>query len=121
MPTRHRVRLSHDVWINKILVSHPEFASDPGYEEEVRLTLEVPEFVVEVMSPSDHLKAAQAKMETWIANGVQLGWLIDGDAHTVYIYRKGRPPRTRRDIAELAGEGPVKGFTLNLKPIWAGL
>lgn len=28
-----------------------------------------PEFVVEVMSPSDRRKAAHEKMEDWIANG----------------------------------------------------
>jgi Uma2 family endonuclease len=39
----------------------------------------VPEFIVEVMSPSDRLKAAQEKMEQWMANGVELAWLIDGD------------------------------------------
>ena len=31
-----------------------------------------PEFVVEVMSPSDRLKQAKAKMEQWIGNGAQL-------------------------------------------------
>ena len=80
-----------------------------------------PEFVVEVLSPSDHLTEVKAKMETWIANGVRLAWLIDGDAETVYIYRPGHPPKTRRRLKELAGEGPVAGFVLNLAPIWEGL
>lgn len=80
-----------------------------------------PEFVVEVMSPSDRLKSAKAKMEQWIANGVQLAWLIDGDAKTVYVYREGRVPKTRKGILQLAGEGPMDGFVLNLKAIWKGL
>ncbi len=80
-----------------------------------------PEFIVEVLSPTDNLKEAKAKMELWIANGVQLAWLIDGDAETVYIYRKGQPMRTRRHIRELAGDGPVAGFVLNLVPVWEGL
>jgi Uma2 family endonuclease len=37
-----------------------------------------PEFLVEVLSPSDRLKTARQKMEQWIANGAQLAWLIDG-------------------------------------------
>ena len=73
------------------------------------------------MSPSDRLKTAKEKMELWIANGVQLAWLIDGDSETVYIYRKGHPTKTRRRIAELAGEGPVQGFVLKLSAIWKGL
>ena len=60
-------------------------------------------------------------MEQWIANGVALGWLIDGDAETVSIYRPGHPPKTRRHLRELAGDGPVAGFVLNLAPIWEGL
>jgi len=84
----------------------------------LRLT---PEFVVEVLSPSDNLKQAKAKMEVWVANGVDLAWLIDGDAETVYVYRKGRPTKARRHIQELAGEGPVAGFVLKLAAIWRGL
>ena len=86
--------------------------------EFLRLT---PEFVIEVMSPSDRLKPAKAKMERWISNGVPLAWLIDGDNETVYVYRKGRNPVTRRKLQELSGEGSVKGFTLKLAAIWRGL
>lgn len=80
-----------------------------------------PEFVVEVKSPSDRLKRAKAKMEQWIANGAHLAWLIDGDAETVYVYRKGHPVKTHRGINKLAGEGPVEDFVLQLAAIWKGL
>ena len=80
-----------------------------------------PEFVVEVMSPSDRLKQAKAKMEQWIANGALLAWLIDGDAQTVYVYRKNHAVKAHRAVAKLAGEGPVEGFVLQLAAIWKGL
>jgi Uma2 family endonuclease len=81
-----------------------------------------PEFVVEVMSPSDRLKPAREKMDDWMANGVQLSWLIDGDNQTVYIYRAGQGDAEKRvGIAKLAGEGPLAGFELDLTDIWAGL
>jgi Uma2 family endonuclease len=80
-----------------------------------------PEFVVEIMSPSDRLKSAKTKMEQWMANGAELGWLIDGDNETIYVYRKGPPVRTLQGIAKLAGEGPVTGFVLRLGDIWRGL
>ena len=80
-----------------------------------------PEFVIEVMSPSDRLKQAKAKMEQWIGNGAQLAWLIDGDAQTVYVYRKGHAVKTHRGIAKLAGEGPAEGFVLHLNAIWKGV
>ena len=81
-----------------------------------------PEFVIEVMSPSDRLPKAKKKMEEYMLAGVDLGWLIHADRRTVYIYRAGqKSPETRAGILELAGEGPVAGFKLNVRPIWAGL
>jgi Uma2 family endonuclease len=81
-----------------------------------------PEFIVEVMSPSDRLRAAKEKMDTWMRGGVELGWLIDADHETVYIYRQGQKEAEKRTgIAKLAGEGPVVGFELDLADIWAGL
>jgi Uma2 family endonuclease len=81
-----------------------------------------PEFVVEVMSPSDRLKAAQAKMDDWIAGGVEVGWLIHPDRRTIYIYRAGQAePEKLEDVSAVKGEGPIAGFELDLKDIWAGL
>jgi Uma2 family endonuclease len=84
----------------------------------------VPEFVVEVMSPSDRLTAAKKKMRLWAANGVELGWLIDGDARRVFLYRGTSgtlEPHIVVDAESIAGEGPVEGFVLQLREIWEGL
>jgi Uma2 family endonuclease len=81
----------------------------------------VPEFVIEVMSPSDRLARAQKKMRLWAKNGVELGWLIDGDNRRVYVYRGTAEPRLVADAESIAGEGPVDGFILPLGVIWAGL
>jgi Uma2 family endonuclease len=80
-----------------------------------------PDFVVELMSPSDRLSKAKAKMQEWIANGVQLGWLLDPDHRTAYIYRVGSEPEQIVNPERLIGEGPVAGFVLELAAIWAGL
>ena len=60
-------------------------------------------------------------MDEWIANGVQLAWLIDGEAKSVFIYRSGNAVEERRAVNQLVGEGPVKGFRLDLTDIWEGL
>lgn len=91
------------------------------HEELKKFPRLVPEFVVEVRSPSDRLKPALAKMERWIANGVQLAWFIDGDSETVYVYRQGHSVEKLRGVRKLAGEGPVKRFVLDLRPVWQGL
>ena len=80
-----------------------------------------PDFVVELISPSDRLPKAKAKMQEWIANGVQLGWLLDPDQCTTYIYRPDREPEQFVNPERLIGEGPVAGFVLELADIWAGL
>jgi len=77
-----------------------------------------PDFVIELKSPSDRLKKLAAKMEEWIENGVQLGWLIDPEKQTVIIYRQGRAPETMLKPTKVAGEGPVAGFTLDLGSVW---
>jgi Uma2 family endonuclease len=81
-----------------------------------------PEFVIEVMSPSDRLRAAQKKMQEWMRAGVELGWLIAPDEKTVYVYRSGQAdPEKLVGIFSITGEGPVAGFQLDLTKIWAGL
>ncbi len=80
-----------------------------------------PDFVVELMSPSDRLSKAKSKMREWIENGAQLGWLLDPDHRTVYIYRPDREPEQLVNPARIVGEGPVAGFVLVLADIWAEL
>jgi Uma2 family endonuclease len=77
-----------------------------------------PAFVVELRSPSDRLATVAEKMETWIANGVQLAWLIDPDARQVHVYAPGAAPRVETGT-EVAGSGPIEGFILDLEEVWS--
>jgi len=76
-----------------------------------------PEFLIEVRSPEQRARPLREKMEEYIANGVQLGWLIDPIKRSVEIYRPGREPETLDNPASVSGEGPVAGFTLDLNGI----
>ncbi len=80
-----------------------------------------PEFVAELMSPGDRLAQAEAKMQGWRDNGAALGWLIDADRRTVYVYRPGAPPEEHVAADHIEGEGPVDGFRLDLNRIWERL
>ncbi|MBM3739092.1 MAG: Uma2 family endonuclease [Acidobacteria bacterium] len=77
-----------------------------------------PEFVIELRSPSDRIRKLQRKMDEWITNGAQLGWLIDPMLRRVTVYRPGREPEVIQDPIEVEGEGLVSGFTLDLTPVW---
>ena len=77
-----------------------------------------PEFMMEIKSPSDDVVVLQAKMETYLANGMQLGFLLDVEAETAYIYRPGQPAETVRGFdQELSGEPVLPGFRLDLRPL----
>jgi len=78
-----------------------------------------PEFVVEVMSPSDTLASSQAKMEQWLQNGVKLGFLITDDpTETAYLYRPGQPVEIVQGFDnELNGEPVLPGFQLDLREL----
>src|SRR5450755_634681 len=80
-----------------------------------------PDFVVELTSPTDRLSQVKTKMREWIENGAALGWLIDADRRTVYIYRPGQDPQELVDVDHVVGEGLVDGFRLDLTDIWRGL
>jgi Uma2 family endonuclease len=80
-----------------------------------------PDFVVELTSPSDRLPKVKAKMREWMENGASLGWLIDADSRTVYIYRPGQDPEEFVGVDHVTGEGPVEGFRLELADIWQGV
>ena len=74
-----------------------------------------PDFVIEVRSKSDSLKYLQDKMEEYILNGSQLGWLIDRFENKVYIYRKGKSMELIDSLdVTLSGEDILPGFILNL-------
>ena len=77
-----------------------------------------PDFVIELRSPSDTLNAVQAKMEEWIENGAQLGWLIDPQNRRVYIYRPQMAVESLENLLSLSGEPVLLGFALDLREIW---
>jgi Uma2 family endonuclease len=84
---------------------------------ESRYPVFAPEFVMELRSPEDRMRLLQEKMEEYIANGVQLAWLIDSKGRTVTIYRPGREPEVLSNPTTVQGEGPVDGFALSLDKI----
>jgi Uma2 family endonuclease len=77
-----------------------------------------PDFVIELRSSTDRPRMLKDKMLEYLANGTQLGWLIDPDHRSFAIYRPDGPAETRTDIDSIAGEGPVAGFVLDLSFVW---
>jgi Uma2 family endonuclease len=77
-----------------------------------------PDFVLELMSPSDRPGGAKEKMEEYIANGARLGWLIHRKRRKVYVFRPGKPMDTLNDPATVSGVPELPGFTLSMDRIF---
>ena len=80
-----------------------------------------PAFVVEVRSPRDTLPAQRRRMVDWMRFGAQLGWLVDAQGRSVWIYRPNEEPQRLERPAELSGGPVLPGFTFEFAPIWAML
>jgi Uma2 family endonuclease len=82
----------------------------------------VPDFVIELVSPSDiknqRYEDLQEKMQEYLDNGVQLGWLIEPAAKTVEIYRPRKQVEILNNPQTLSGENVLPGFVLDLREIF---
>lgn len=76
-----------------------------------------PDFVLELMSPTDTLMETQAKMLEYRENGVKLGWLINRKADTVEIYRQDRQVEVLKSPSNLYGEDILIEFNLDLRSL----
>ena len=77
-----------------------------------------PDFLVELMSPSDSLSDTREKMKEYLENGMRLGWLINQKNRQVEIYRLGKDVEILDSPTTLSGEDVLPGFILDMAVIW---
>ena len=77
-----------------------------------------PNFVIELMSPTDDLFELQQKMVEYMNCGVRLGWLINPDNKLVEIYRRERNKEVLDNPASLSGENVLPNLTVSLAEIF---
>jgi len=74
-----------------------------------------PEFIIEIRSKSDSFQEMHNKMNKWIMNGCQLGWLIDPLNKEVHSYKPGQASVIVYGFTlPVHGDVPVEGFVLDL-------
>ena len=76
-----------------------------------------PDFVLELMSPTDDLDETQKKMQEYINCGVRLGWLINPDDKQVEIYRQGKETEILESPQTLSGEEVMPNLIVDLSEI----
>ncbi len=78
-----------------------------------------PDFVIELMSPTDEREELQKKMREYQECGVKLGWLIDPDAKEVEIYRASQADvEVLENPQNLSGEDVLVSLVIDLKDIF---
>jgi len=87
-------------------------------EQKERFIPLCPDFVIELLSPSDSLRVAQEKMQEYRDHGTRLGWLINRKARQVEIYRLAQEVEVLQSPTTLSGEILLPGFVLDIQPIW---
>ena len=95
-------------------LSPDQVASLPSVAEDGPITL-CPAFVAEIRSGTDTLPPLQRKMERYMANGAQLGWLIDPYRRRVYVYRPGVEVETLEDPETVSGDPVMAGFVFEVR------
>jgi Uma2 family endonuclease len=73
-----------------------------------------PDFVIELRSATDSLKALQEKMQEYIEQGVKLGWLIDPQNQQAAIYASGRAVEVVALPTTLEAGALMPGFRLDV-------
>ncbi|MBX3425146.1 MAG: Uma2 family endonuclease [Pirellulales bacterium] len=88
----------------------PESAFWPG----------APDLVVEVLSPDDRAAAVDKKIQTWLAAGSKLVWVVDPELETVTIYRSPTDVSIVARGGRIAGRDSIAGFECNVSEFFDG-
>ncbi len=90
----------------------PEGTSPPGY---VPLA---PDFVVEVVSPSDSAQDVQARVDDWLKAGTQVVWTVYPGIRTVLVFR-GLEQIERKSVDDdLDAEPVLPGFRCKARDLF---
>ncbi|OUL18318.1 hypothetical protein BV372_34275 [Nostoc sp. T09] len=77
-----------------------------------------PDFVIEILSPSDRLQKVQEKMQEYLENGCRLGLLINRKKQELEIYRPHQKVEILKAPQTFAAEDVLPRFILDMQKIW---
>ena len=95
-------------------LSPEQVAALPPASENRPITV-CPAFVAEIVSGTDTLPPLQRKMDIYMANGAQLGWLIDPYRRQVHVYRAGENVEILDDPETVSGDPIMPGFVFEVR------
>lgn len=87
-------------------------------EQKRKFALICPDFVIELHSPMDELETLQQKLQEYIDNGTQLGWLVEPESRQVWIYRPQKKVEVCDRPNKLSGEPILSYFEMDFQLVW---
>lgn len=84
-----------------------------------RYSDEVPQLVVEVLSPNDRMSKVNARIGKFLARGVAVVWLADPEDATITVYRANQAPKVLQPDEEITGEEVLPDFRIRVSELFA--
>ena len=106
------------------IVVAPDFAfvrADrmPEGEQRKRYLELSPDFVVEVVSPSDRYTNVHNKIMLYLRSGVRLVWIVDPEQQTITTFTSDSPPHVYSASDSIGGGDVLPDFTMPVAGIFA--
>ena len=104
-------RRGPDAW----WISPERWNAAPSAERTPPFAAIVPDFIIEIVSPSNRGPELSDKIRRYLEGGARLIWTINPRRRQVTIYRPGREPEVLDDPELLHGEDVMPGFVFNIR------
>ncbi len=78
----------------------------------------VPDFVIEVVSPTDKVDELDAKIDAYLADGVRLIWVLKPQSRRAVVYRPDAQPQHVDAAATLTADAVLPGFAVSLSALF---
>lgn len=105
------------VGIDVIYLS-PEQTSRNANDDLSTMIVGAPTLAVEILSPSNTMAIIHKKIDTYLAHGVAVVWLVDTHFRTVTIHRPQRPSVMLNSTEELDGSPELPGFRIAVEQLF---
>ncbi len=88
----------------------PEQAARNAGDDLSTMIVGAPTLAVEILSPSNTMAIIHKKIDTYLAHGVAVVWLVDTHFRTVTLHRPNRPTAMLNSTEILNGDPELPGF-----------
>ena len=106
-----RARRGPDAW----WMSSERWATAPAEARTPPFVAVMPEFVAEIVSPSNRPAELAEKVRRYLEGGARLIWVINAPRRMVTVHRPGAEPEVLNDPETLEGGDVLPGFTFNVR------